>query len=145
MRYHNTKQNNDLSYYKRLKRPLLPQNHKLSLNGKTGRLHLKVQKKCNKQRRKGRKADAPGELVELDTIVYYVNGVRRYIITAINLYTRIAYAKVYKSPSYADVQDFFKELETILPFSISHIQTDNGSEFEKHFRNVYRKSGHYPL
>ncbi|MCD5384674.1 MAG: integrase core domain-containing protein, partial [Candidatus Pacebacteria bacterium] len=89
----------------------------------------------------GHKADAPGALVELDTVVFYVNGMRRYIITAIDLYTRTAYAKAYKSPSSANARDFFKELETVLPFSISHIQTDNGSEFEKHFRKHVESLG----
>jgi len=119
----------------------LPQRVRLSLNGKTGKLHTRTPQKRKKLRRKGHKADNPGALVELDTVVFYINGVRRYIITAIDLCTRTAYAKAYKSPSSASATDFFKELETVLPFSISHIQTDNGSEFEKHFRQHVERLG----
>jgi len=122
-------------------RSMLPQNYKLSLNGRTGRLHVRKPKKRKKLRRKGHKADKPGALVELDTVVFYINGVRRYIITAIDLCTRTAYAKAYKSPSSASATDFFKELGSVLPFTISHIQTDNGSEFEKYFRKHVESLG----
>ena len=120
-------------------RGLLPQYNDLSLNGKTGRLHVKNTKKRKKLRRNGHKAKSPGSLVELDTIVIYVNGVRRYILTAIDLYTRTAYAKVYTSPNSINAKDFFQELEKVLPFTITHIQTDNGSEFEKHFRKYIER------
>ena len=115
-------------------RSMLPQNYKLSLNGKTGKLHVRKSKKRKKLRRKDHKADKPGALVEIDTVVLYINGIRRYIITAIDLCTRTAYAKAYKTASSASAKDFFQELEKVLPFAITHIQTDNGSEFEKHFR-----------
>ena len=112
----------------------LPQYKRLSLNAKTGKLHVLKRKKRKKLRRKDHKADRPGSLVEIDTIVFYINGMRRYIITAIDLCTRTAYAKAYKSASSQSAKNFFQELEKTLPFAITHIQTDNGSEFEKHFR-----------
>jgi len=120
---------------------LLHKYDKLSLNGRTGKLHIKKRKKRKKLRRKGYKANKPGALVQIDTIVFFINGVRRYIITAIDLHTRIAYAKAYKTASSASARDFFKELEQVLPFNVTHIQTDNGSEFEKYFRKYIADIG----
>ncbi len=71
----------------------------------------------------------------------FVNVIRRYIITAIDVYGRFAYAKAYKSPSSKNAKDFFQELEEVFPFPITHIQTDNGSEFEKQFREYLEKQG----
>ena len=119
----------------------LPQYSKLSLNGKTGKLHERKQKKRKKLRRKGHKAGKPGSLVEIDTVVLFINNIKRYIITAIDVYGRFAYAKVYKSPSSTNAKDFFEELRKVAPFAVSHIQTDNGSEFEKHFRKHIESLG----
>ena len=94
-----------------------------------------TKQKQKKARRKDHAADQPGRLVQLDTVEFFNQGVRRYIITAIDVHTRFAYAKAYTRASSASAKDFFKELEQVLPFSITHIQTDNGSEFEKHFRS----------
>ncbi len=122
-------------------RDRLPQHHRLSLNARSGKLHILKRKKRKKLRRKGHKATKPGELVELDTVVLFINNIKRYIITAIDVHGRFAYAKVYKTPSSANAKDFFKELERVVPFTISHIQTDNGSEFEKHFRKYVEGLG----
>ena len=91
----------------------LPQYNKLSLNAKTGKLHIKKRKKRKKLRKKNHKADKPGKLVEIDTVVLYINGMRRYIITAIDVCTRTAYAKAYKSASSQSAKDFFQELEKV--------------------------------
>lgn len=118
----------------------LPNHTKLSLR-KGVHYERKIPKKTRKQRRKGYRAANPGALVEIDTVVLFVGNIRRYIITAVDVYGRFAYAKVYKSPSSANAKDFFKELRAVAPFMISHIQTDNGSEFEKHFRQYVEKLG----
>lgn len=116
-------------------RRLLPQYTKLSFHAGTGNLNeRKPPKKAKKLRRKGHKADKPGALVEIDTVVIFVNNIRRYIITAIDVHGRFAYAHTYKSPSSANAKDFFEKLNEVVPFVITHIQTDNGSEFAKHFR-----------
>ena len=112
----------------------LPTGAKLMYRADTGKHYAIPRKKRKKKRRKDHHARQPGALVELDTIVLFNDGIRRYIITAIDVRTRFAYAKAYTSPSSQSATDFFKELEQVLPFTITHIQTDNGSEFEKHFR-----------
>jgi len=122
------------------KRGLLPTHTKLSLR-KGIHYERKTPKRAKKLRRKGYRARKPGALVEIDTVVLFVNGIWRYIITAVDVYGRFAYAKAYTSPSSASAKDFFKELHNVAPFVISHIQTDNGSEFEKHFRKYVRTLG----
>lgn len=94
----------------------------------------RTKQKQKKLRRKDHKADQPGRLVQLDTVEFFNQGVRRYIITAIDVHTRFAYAKAYSKASSASARDFFKEMERVFPFVITHIQTDNGSEFAKFFR-----------
>ena len=113
----------------------LPSGEKLSFHAKTGKHHVVARKKRKKRRKKKYQPTTPGSLIELDTVVLFNNGIRRYIITAIDVKTRFAYAKAYTTASSQTAKDFFKELEQVLPFTITHIQTDNGSEFEKHFRN----------
>lgn len=112
----------------------LPKNSRLRINAKTGNLReIKSRKAFRKARRRGFRPDHPGDLVEMDTISIFMNGVKRYLFTAIDTKTRFAFAYAYKSNSSANGQDFLKKFSTVVPFSISHIQTDNGSEFLKHF------------
>jgi len=74
-----------------------------------------------------------GDLVEIDTVDIFVAGLKRYLITAIDLSTRFAFAYIYKSSSSHCARDFLEKLITVTPFAISKIQTDNGHEFLKHF------------
>ena len=74
-----------------------------------------------------------GFLVHLDTIVLYYNGIRRYIITAIDDVSRVAYARMYKSASSKSAQDFLQRLYYVLEGQVQNIHTDNGSEFHKYF------------
>jgi transposase InsO family protein len=117
------------------KRDLLPTYSKVSLYGKTGNIHArKPRKKRKKQRRNGYHPEKAGDLMELDTVVYFINGIRRYIITAVDLHGRFAFAYAYNNPSSASATDFLKKLREVAPFTIIRLQTDNGSEFDKHFR-----------
>jgi hypothetical protein len=68
----------------------LPRGGKLTINGRTGRLHEKASRKAiKKTRRKGFQPRLPGELVEIDTVDIFVDGLKRYLITAIDLSTRL--------------------------------------------------------
>ena len=123
-------------------RKVIPEYTKLSFHAGTGKLNeRKAPRKAKKLRRKGHKADKPGALVEIDTVVIFVNNIRRYIITAIDVHGRFAYAHTYKSPSSSNAKDFFEKLNKVTPFTITHIQTDNGSEFAKHFRKYVEELG----
>lgn len=74
-----------------------------------------------------------GFLLCLDTIVRYWNGKKRYILTAIDRHTKVAFARMYSTHSSGSATDFLKRLHHLLDGKIENIQTDNGSEFHKHF------------
>ena len=90
-------------------------------------------------------ADNMGDLLEIDTIVKFNWGIKRYIITAVDTNTRYTFAWTYKRPNSHNARDFFKKLEQIFPYPIKRVQTDNGSEFHKYFRDYLkeRKITHY--
>jgi hypothetical protein len=80
-----------------------------------------------------------GHLLCLDTIVKNINGQRRYIVTAIDKYSKIAYARMYSSHGSICTTDFLLRLNYLLEGKIENIQTDNGSEFQKHFNQACKK------
>ncbi len=124
----------------------LPKRARVSIHGRTGRLHEKLPRKAGKKtRRKGFYPRLPGELVEIDTVDIFVDGLKRYLITAVDLPTRFAFAYIYKSGSSASARDFLSKLNWVSPFKISRVQTDNGHEFLKHFTKACQDQGliHY--
>ena len=90
-------------------------------------------------------AEYKGDLIEIDTIVKFTYGMKRYIITTIDVKTRYTFAWAYKKHDSASVKDFFQKLETTFPYKIKAVQTDNGSEFHKFFRDYLKekKAVHY--
>jgi putative transposase len=118
----------------------IPSGKKVYLSGKTGLiLERKPIKKRKKLRRKGYLPQDPGDLVQVDTIVKFINGLKRYIITAIDLNSDFAFAFAYSSASSVSTKDFFDKMEQVAPFKIKRIQTDNGSEFEHRFRDYVKE------
>ena len=107
------------------KRGLLPRYAKVSVQGGTGRTHERVRRMHRKIRRPhiGKKG------LEIDTIVRFVGGTKRYIYTAINLEDRFAFGGAYTKHSSATATDFLTKLISVAPFKVHEIQTDNGSEF----------------
>jgi transposase InsO family protein len=96
------------------------------------------------QKKKERKPDhfqskTPGELVEIDTVVRFVGQLKKYIVTAVDTYGRPAFAWCYDRQNSINAKDFFKKLETALPFSVVSVQTDNGSEFHKYFAEYLKE------
>ncbi len=124
----------------------LPKWGKISLNGRSGKLLVRDHRQTRKKtRRKGFYPVQPGELVEIDTVSIFVDGLKRYLLTAIDLPTRFAFAYTYKSSSSANARDFLIKLRSVAPFQITRVQTDNGHEFEKHFLQACREQNlvHY--
>jgi len=118
----------------------LPDTVRYSLNGKTGRLsERKPFKKAKKQRRKGYRPKESGDLVEIDTVVYFINGIKRYIITAIDLKSDFAFSFAYSHLSSSSGRDFMTKLEKAAPFNIKRVQTDNGQEFAKYFASYLKE------
>ncbi|HEY7535409.1 MAG TPA: integrase core domain-containing protein [Thermodesulfobacteriota bacterium] len=101
---------------------------------------IKTTRYRKKLRRHGYRAKYPGELLQVDSIVRFRDGIKSYIITAIDLISGFAFAYGYSSLSSKSALDFFEKLEKVTPFKVRAIQTDNGSEFEKHFREHLERS-----
>ena len=80
-----------------------------------------------------------GFLVCLDTVVRYVHGQKRYIVTAIDRYSKLAFARMYTTHSSTNTADFLHRLHYLLDGKIENIQTDNGSEFKLHFDTALTK------
>ena len=108
----------------------LPNNVKLSFYAKSGTHKERKQTKIIKHRRITKRG------IEIDTIVRHIDGRKRYIITAIDVQRRVSYARAYTSHSSATARDFLLHLLRSVPFEIVEIQTDNGSEFAKHFHEA---------
>jgi transposase InsO family protein len=80
-----------------------------------------------------------GFLLGLDTIVVYWKSSKRYIRTAIDRFSKVAFARMYTTNSSSSAADFLSRLYYLLDGKIENIQTDNGSEFQKHFGQLASK------
>jgi transposase InsO family protein len=89
-----------------------------------------VKKKRITELKKKRKA---GFLLCLDTIEIRMNDLKRYVFTAIDNYTKVAFARMYKRDNSYNAEDFLNRLIYLVDGKIDNIQTDNGSEFAKCF------------
>jgi transposase InsO family protein len=125
------------------KKDLLPTYGKVSLSAKTGRIIVDT----HVYKKKLRKPKGLDECIQVDTVVRFVDGIKRYIVTAINTKNRFAFAYTYTNHLSLAASDFIKKLQASAPFPITHIQTDNGSEFAYHFRDYLEKQNiiHYHI
>ena len=111
---------------------VLPKKPNLSYYANTDSFREKTKLKRKKLRSKGH----TGGLVKADSIIKFHNGIKRYIVTAIDKKTKFAFAFAYKNHSSDSATEFMKKFKSVAPVSLTHVQTDNGSEFAKHF-DVY--------
>lgn len=86
-----------------------------------------------------------GFLLQVDTIVKYWNGMKFYILTGIDVYTKVAYAKMTTSHSSRASGVFLKEFCELYNIPITNVQSDEGSEFKKDFEKACKelKIEHY--
>jgi hypothetical protein len=85
-----------------------------------------IRAKRHKERLVGKPGiNFPGELIQMDSVVRYDLNLKRYIITAIDLYSKFTFAFSYKSLSSSLALDFYQKLEIIAPFTIKSVKTDN--------------------
>lgn len=122
-------------------RKKLPQHYKLSFYARTGKLVVRKQKKIKKLRRNDYQPKKAGDLLQVDAIELFIDGTKRYLITAIDVYAKFAFAYAYKTLSSSSAKDFMEKLIKVAPFAILHIQTDNGKEYHKYFE-IYVNSQH---
>lgn len=115
------------------KKGLLPMNNRLSLNGKTGKLHLKHKRKQLKLRKSKEE-----KVFQTDTVIRHFCGLKLYTLTGIDSETKTAFAKCYLTHKSEKTKDFIEDC--IKRFPITKIQTDNGSEFAKHFKATLKEN-----
>ncbi len=86
---------------------------------------------------------APGDLVEIDTIHLFnpISKQKRYIYTIIDLYTRMAYARVYKELKPGNSLNTVLEAERYFGFKFKMVQSDNGLEFSRYFETRLESKG----
>jgi transposase InsO family protein len=110
----------------------------------TGRI-VKVNRQKVLRKPKGFVALYPGHCIALDTVEKQRNGRRMYIITALDLHTRIPFALGTRSHSSRTAAQFFLRIQELFPYPVHTVLTDNGSEFKKHVRTLLKEQNitHY--
>ena len=85
----------------------------------------------------------PGDLVEIDTIHLFnpISKQKRYMYTVIDLYTRMAYARVYEDLKPGHSIDAITEAEQYFGFKFKIVQSDNGLEFARYFETKLEAKG----
>ncbi len=109
----------------------LPSPVRLSLYGKTGNLIERTEKRRKKLRRpKGYR------VLEVDTVVRFIDGTKRYILTTVDTERRTSFAAAYTNHGSKSAADFLLKCRHALPDCPEAVQTDNGSEFAFHFETA---------
>jgi putative transposase len=76
-------------------------------------------------------------LWHVDTVLLTQStGGYRYLLTAIDDQSKLAYARLYTSHSSKQAADFLKRLHYLTEGEIINLHHDNGTEFEKHFKQA---------
>lgn len=115
---------------------------RVHLDARTGRIHVNKYNPRLKKRRRGEYIPKePGDLVQIDCVIKFYNGIRRYIVSGIDYKSSFAYSYAYTKLSSAISTDFLHKFQQVAPFTIKHIQTDNGSEFMDRFHADLEKQG----
>lgn len=97
--------------------------------------------KKRKKKLRVRYAPKPSNLgyIQMDTVEKIIDGTRWYMYQAIDVKGKSALSLAYKHLNSQNTVDFFKKFQTLLPYKIHTVQTDNGKEFLKHFRDYLQK------
>jgi transposase InsO family protein len=100
-----------------------------TINLRKKRKRNQVKKRITELKKEQRK----GFLVAIDTVVRYWTGSKRYILTGIDVHSKIAFARMYPTKHSKHAADFLKRIHYLFDGKIENLQTDNGSEFAKEF------------
>lgn len=117
---------------------LLEQGYRVSLSSvyRTLKRHYLIKERSPWKRRHDPtprpKAAKPGDLVEIDTI-HIVLPQRFYVYTLLDVYSRWAHARVSERITTHDTLRFMQDVKNRIPFDISMLQSDHGSEFSTYF------------
>lgn len=79
-------------------------------------------------------------LWHVDTVILTLSGGGyRYLITAIDEVSKLAYARLYSTHSSRNARDFLERLVYVTDQKIINLHTDNGSEFQKEFEEACKQ------
>lgn len=81
--------------------------------------------------------------LEMDTVIKFVDGIRVYFLTAIDVKLKFAFSLPYAKLTSRTTVDFFQKLQSVCPIPIATVQTDNGLEFLGEF-DQYLEQKHIP-
>ncbi len=79
--------------------------------------------------------------IEMDTVIKFVDGIKVYFLTAIDVKLKFAFSLPYTRLNSQNTVDFFKKLQLVYPVRITTVQTDNGLEFLGDFDTYLEKQG----
>ena len=77
--------------------------------------------------------------IQMDTITKFVDGIKRYIITSIDVKLKFSFSLMYPKLNSRNAKDFLIKLQQVYPLKIQAIQTDNGLEFLGEFDQYLKK------
>lgn len=112
-------------------------NPKKNIRTQTKRRRSKEKKRITELKKK----PFPGFLIALDTVVIWWNGMKRYIITAIDTTSKIAFARMYTTKSSRNASDFLRRMMYLLDHEAWNSMHDNGSEFKGEFQKAVNELG----
>ena len=102
-----------------------------------GRKRKQAQKQPKRRITEFKKENMQNHLWHVDTVVFTLTeGGYRYLLTAIDEITKLAYARLYSTHSSKQAADFLKRLTYLTEGGIMNLHHDNGSEFEKDFKKA---------
>lgn len=112
------------------------QKHNLYFHPKKNAMTQAKRRRAKEKKRitKLAKKPVPGFLIALDTMVLWINGQKRYIFTAIDTVSKIAFARMYTTKSSRNAADFLDRFAYLLDYEVWNVGHDNGSEFHKDFQ-----------
>jgi putative transposase len=121
--------------------PVYKYSKQVYLDGRSGQIKQRLfkPKQKPKTRRKDYQPNSPGELIQLDAVTFYLNGIKRYLVCAVDLVSRYSFVYAYKSLSSNSTKDFFLKMQNIFPYQIKKVQTDNGQENHKNFDQLLKE------
>lgn len=83
-----------------------------------------------------KKKEIDGLFFQLDTKQIWCYPDRRYIFSAVEKQTKVAYSRMYKSNTSKNARDFLLRLYWLVGGNFKALQTDNGSEFSRYFEDA---------
>lgn len=97
--------------------------------------------KGHAKRLDGRKAEQMGSLIQMDHMVTTIYGQRYFHFQAIDPISRFLVSEIYTGKTSQVAARFLEKVKAEMPFNLSSIQVDGGSEFMKSFEEKCKNDG----